>query len=433
MSLNFVDAFFLARISDRAAAATGALFPLLGATLVVFVAVGQAGASVASQLIGARRYDEVPITYLALVVFNLALGVVTSLLFFSLRHRLPGWLGLAGSLREDAATYMGILGSFQFLKATQIAYGNILNSRGQTKWVLAEALLTNVCNVALNLVFLHGTFGVPRLGVAGVALATVLSLAVGLTFTVCVAHLKLRIRFPRTLPRGHFSQRLRQVLAVGLPSALEPISYQSSQVLVNALVISWGALALAARTYVFNFIMVTTILWGAAFGIGTQVLIAHRVGARNFEDANAQLRKGLKFAILGNLVVSGVLAVFHAPLLSLLTQDPKIHELAAPLFWLGLLIEPCRAVNIVAGGALRSSGDARYTALVGSAMMWSIGLPACYFFGSRLGYGLPGLWIGLGVDELTRGLVNYRRWRIGRWKEFGVGRLRPPDSAAPIS
>jgi putative MATE family efflux protein len=433
LSLNFVDSFFLARISDRAAAATGALFPLLGATLVVFVAVGQAGASVASQLIGARRHAEVPLTYLALVLFNLALGLAASLFFFSLRHRLPAWLGLAGSLRTDAATYLGILGSFQFLKATQIAYGNILNSRGQTKWVLAEALLSNACNVGLNLIFLRGAWGVPRLGVAGVALATVLSLALGLAFTVCVAHLGLRIRFPRRLPPGHFRQRLRQVLAIGLPSALEPISYQCSQLVVNALIISWGAYALAARTYVVNFLMVTSILWAAAFGIGTQVLIAHRVGAQNFADANAQMRKGLKFAILGNLALSGLLALFHRPLLSLLTSDPKIHELAGPLFLLGLLVEPCRAVNIVAGGALRSSGDARYTALVGTVMMWSVGVPACYLFGRWLGYGLPGVWLGLGVDELGRGLINYRRWRIGRWRDFGVGRLLAPSPSAQIS
>jgi len=433
LSLNFVDSFFLARISDRAAAATGALLPLLGATIVVFVAVGQAGASVASQLIGARRYAEVPMTYLALVLFNLALGVVTSALFFSLRHLLPAWLGLEGALRADAATYLGILGSFQFLKATQIAYGNILNSRGQTKWVLAEALLTNACNVGLNLVFLHGAFGVPKLGVAGVALSTVLSLALGLGFTVCVAHLRLRVRFPRHLPRGHLAPRLRQVLAIGLPSAVEPISYQCSQLVVNALIISWGAQALAARTYMVNFITVSTILWGAAFGIGTQVLIAHRVGAQNFAEANQQMNRGLKITILGNLAISGLLALFHRPLLATLTHDPKILELAAPLFVLGLLVEPSRAVNIVAGGALRSSGDARYTALVGTLMMWCVGVPACYLFGSRLGWGLPGIWLGLGLDELTRGLINYRRWRVGRWKDLGVAKHGVPASIAPIS
>jgi Na+-driven multidrug efflux pump len=67
LSLNFVDAFFLSRISDEAAAGVGALLPVLGATLVVFSAFGQAGGSVASQLIGARRHSEVEATYLAVI------------------------------------------------------------------------------------------------------------------------------------------------------------------------------------------------------------------------------------------------------------------------------------------------------------------------------------------------------------------------------
>ena len=52
-----------------------------------------------------------------------------------------------------------------------------------------------------------------------------------------------------------------------LPSALEPISYQGAQTLLNALIASWGAAALAARTYVFNFVLVSSILWSVAFGI----------------------------------------------------------------------------------------------------------------------------------------------------------------------
>src|SRR6185369_5957678 len=64
LSLIFADAFFLSRISDAAAGAAGALNPLLGATVVLFSSIGQAGASVAGRLLGARRYAELPATYL---------------------------------------------------------------------------------------------------------------------------------------------------------------------------------------------------------------------------------------------------------------------------------------------------------------------------------------------------------------------------------
>ena len=424
MSLHFVDAFFLAQISDQAAAAAGALFPVLGATVVVFVAVGQAGASVAGQLIGARRHDEVPTVYLALVLFNFALGLVASALFWLLHRKLPSLLGLHGAIHEQAATYLRIIGGFQFLKAVQVGYGNVLNSRGMTKWVMGEAALTNVVNVVLNIAFLHGALGLPKLGVAGVAWATVISLGVGLLFTMMVVHGGLRVRFPWPPNRALFSNRLKRVLEIGLPSALEPISYQGAQTLLNALIASWGAAALAARTYVFNFVLVSSILWSVAFGIATQVIVARRVGAEDFEGARREMRRSLRFGILGNLSIAALLAIFHRPLLATLTSDPNILALASPLFVLGLLVEPARAVNIVAGGALRSSGDSRYVAIVGSSMMWCIGIPVCFLFGEWLGWGLTGIWLGLGIDELTRGIVNYRRWQTGRWQEFRVS-VRP--------
>jgi putative MATE family efflux protein len=426
MSLNFVDSFFLAKISDQAAAAAGALLPLLGATLVVFSSVGQAGASVAAQLMGARRHDEVPTVYLALLAFNLTLGVLASATFLVLHRKLPSLLGLQGPIHEQAATYLAIIGSFQFLKALQIGYGNILNSRGKTKWVLCEAAVTNGCNIALNTAFLTGAFGLPKLGVAGVALSTVISLGIGLAFTMCVVHIGLGLRLPWPPSRTQFTNRLKRVLDIGLPSAIEPISYQCAQMTLNALIVTWGAAALAARTYVFNFVIVTTILWGVAFGIATQVVIAHRIGAEDFVGANREMRRGLAFGVLGNLVIAGLLCIFHRPLLAQLTSNPTILALSSPLFLIALLVEPSRAVNIVAGGALRSSGDARYVAIVGTAMMWGLGVPTCFLFGKWLGWGLPGIWLGLGLDELTRGIVNYRRWQSGRWKAFRVS-LRPPS------
>src|SRR4051794_34625013 len=122
LSLNFSDSFFLSHISDAAAGAAGAINPLLGTTLVLFSAVGQAGASVAGRLYGARRYDELPATYLALLGFNLSTGLVVSTVLLLLHTHLPGWLGLRGQSAEFGKAYLGVLGTFQVLKAVQIAY-----------------------------------------------------------------------------------------------------------------------------------------------------------------------------------------------------------------------------------------------------------------------------------------------------------------------
>jgi putative MATE family efflux protein len=427
LSLIFTDAFFLSRISDAAAGAAGALNPFLGATVVLFTAIAQAGSSIAGRLLGARRYGELPRTYLAMLCINAFAGVLVSALLFVLHPYLPGWLGLRGESEAYGRTYMGVLGSFQFLKAIQLAYGNMLNSRGQTRWVMIESVATNVSNITLNVAMAEGLWGLPRPSVGTVAGATLLSLAFGMVFTIAVAHLKLGVRFPRKTSWPELRAALRPILRIGLPSASEPISYQCAQVVINLMVISYGASALAARTYVSSFITVSTILWSLALGIGTQIVISHRVGAGKLEEANRELHRALGFAIAGNLTVAVGLALFHRHLLGLLTHDPDVLRQAAPLFGVAIFVEAGRAVNIVAGGALRSSGDARFTAVVGSSMMWGIGVSSAFFFGSVLRLGLTGIWIAMAIDEITRGIVNYRRWRTGRWRSFAP--LAPASAA----
>jgi putative MATE family efflux protein len=427
LSLNFTDAFFLSRISDTAAAAAGAINPLLGATVVLFSSIAQAGASVAARLMGARRHDELPLSYFAMFLFNLVVGVCISALLFLLHPYVPGWLGLSGETAQFAQTYLAVMGGFQFVKAVQLAYGNMLNARGETRWVLVEAVATNVANIGLNLAVSKHMWNLPAPSVRVVASVTVLAMAFGMVFTICVVHVLFRVRFPLRVSLAQLRESLRPILRIGLPSASEPISYQCAQITINVLIISFGATALAARTYVMSFITISSVLWSIALGMATQIAIAHRIGAGRHGDANRELHRALVYGLSGNATFALLLAAFHRPLLSLLTHDEKVHAAAAPLFMMCICVELGRAVNIVVGGALRSSGDASFVAIVGSSMMWTIGVGTAYFLGGTLQLGLLGIWIAMAIDETTRGVVNYRRWRTGRWRDLSA---LPPASAA---
>lgn len=426
LSLTFTDAFFLSRISDAAAAAAGAINPLLGATLVLFSVVGQAGASVAGRLLGARRHGELPLTYLVMLGFNLAAGLAISALLFALHPWVPGWLGLRGEAEAAARVYMAVLGGCQVLKAVQLAYGNMLNSRGETRWVMVEAIATNVANIGLNFALFKGVFGLHATA-GSVAAATMLALLFGMLFTIGVVHLRLGVRFPLKSSWQELRRALRPILRIGLPSATEPISYQVAQVVINLLVISLGARALATRMYVISFVSISSVLWSLALGVGTQIAITHRVGADKLEEANDAFHRALLYAIAGNGAIALLLAFSYKPLLGLLTDDPEIASLAAPLFAVGVLVEMGRAVNIVAGGALRSTGDAGYASTVAPLLMWGVGVPAAFLFGGTLGMGLTGVWISMAIDECLRGVVCYRRWRSGRWRETSA--LAPNEPA----
>lgn len=416
VSLTITDTLFLSRRSDAAAAAVGAVFPVLTLTNAIFSASGQAGCAVAGQLLGGGLQSKVPFVYGAVLALNVALGLGVGL-FFALTHVvLPRWLGLSGEIANHASEYLWWVGGSQVLTALQQAISSILNSRGATRVSLVQAVSANIVNVGLNSALLWGVFGQSD-GVREVAWVTVFSKTVALVIGWLALHyrLRLQISLPRTL--AAIKAALLPVIGIALPSVVEPVAFEGSQVFMTRLVVAMGPTALAARVYTFN-LCILGVLWSVAMGVGTQILLAHRIGAGQLESAQRQLRQSVRFAALGGVGIVLVLNLVRVPLLGLFTSDHQVLELTRPLLQLALVLELGRAANVVVGGALRSSGDARFASLVGASMMWFLAVPLSYLLGATFGLGVVGVWMAMTVDECLRGLINYWRWQTGAWQRF---------------
>lgn len=424
LSLNITDAFFLSRVSDDAAAALGALLPVLLICFSVFFAMGQAGAAVGGQLLGARKPESAAQAFSSLLFLHLALGALFSACFWALRSALPQHLGLESPIAEHAETYLAWVGSAQVIRSMQIAYNNILNSVGATHRTMLEGIVTNVCNLGLNTLFLDGSFGLDSTlaGVRGVAFATVASMSVGALLSASFVHIEqgIRIRLAWTSTQ----KALQAILRIGAPSALEPMAYNVSQALITMLVVQLGAAALAARTYVMN-LMLLCILWSAALGAAVQITVAHRIGEQRFGEASTQLKRGLRLGLAGGATISLALLALRYPVLAVFTQSPAVVAAAAPLFFVAFVGECGRPANIIVGGALRSCGDARFTSFVGASVMLGFSVPAAYLFGFVLDLGLVGIWIAIALDEVIRGVINWLRWRSGVWRDRGVLKTSP--------
>jgi Na+-driven multidrug efflux pump len=305
------------------------------------------------------------------------------------------------------------------LTALQQAISSILNSRGATRVSLVQAVSANVVNISLNSALLWGVFGNSD-GVREVAWVTVTSKIVALLIGWLA--LRYRLRLGVALPRSAsaFKEAILPVIRIALPSVAEPVAFEASQIFMTRLVVAMGPTALAARVYTFN-LCILGVLWSVALGVGTQILLAHRIGAGQIEAAQRQLRQSVRFAVLGGVGIVAFLNLVRVPLLSLFTRDPAVLELTRPLLQLALLLELGRAANVVVGGALRSSGDARFASLVGASMMWLIAVPLSYLLGAVAGLGVLGVWIAMTTDECLRGLANYWRWQTGAWQRYRLG------------
>ncbi|WP_020407932.1 MATE family efflux transporter [Hahella ganghwensis] len=412
------DAFFLSRISDEVAATVGVLLPVLLLGFFIIPMFTTAGTSVASQYIGARQHQYVLPTYMANVGLSSLLGLLMFLGGFLYADHIGTWLGMTPELNEHSSIYLMVVSFSFFFVAVRFSYASILASKGMTHWNMATALVTNLLNVLLNAAFFLGWWGIPKLGLFGIALATSVSFFVGAVLLMWVVHGPMKIHFRLKGMGEPIRKVLRPILKIGIPSAVEPLSYTIQQIIVSVVVIQLGLAAMGANTYVLR-ILVVEITFAFALGAGSQILMAHYMGADRFGDVNRIFWKSIAaatgFAAINLLLYVGI----YEQVLSTFTDNPEIMELAKWMLVAGILMEPARAVNIIAGMALKGVGDARFSALSSMIFMWAV-IPFIFWVGIDFGYGMLGVWLCSTVDESIRAVINLWRWNTGKWRSKGI-------------
>ena len=115
-----------------------------------------------------------------------------------------------------------------------------------------------------------------------------------------------------------------------------------------------------------------------------------------------------------------IFLLFPAQIVGFFTDDPLVIALGTmPLRMVGI-IQPLLAAAMIFAGGLRGAGDTRFPMIVTGASIWLLRVPLSYVFALVLGWGLPGAWAAFALDLSVRGVLNFLRFRSGRWKTVKV-------------
>ncbi|GGK29901.1 putative transporter YisQ [Caldalkalibacillus thermarum] len=415
MLVQFADIFMLSFISDEAVAAVGVANDLMVITFILFNFVAVGTSVVVAQYVGADRKAEASHIAANALLVNLVFGLLVSLVLVLLRQPLLGLFNLEPRVQAYATSYMLIVGSALFAQALLATLAAVIRANGFTRDAMFVSLGMNVVNVIGNYLFIFGAFGVPQLGVTGVALSTAVSRLLGVAVLFILLYRRLEVR----ILWQHYWQvkkaYLGKILSIGAPAAGEHMVYQLQQLVFTFFISTMGTVALATKVYTFN-LMMFILLFSLAVGQGMQILIGRLAGAGQMEEAYRRAFRGLKVSMGITAGVSLCFALFREELLGLYTADETIIALGGTLLLICLILEPGRTFNLVLISALRASGDARFPFKMALISMWGVSVPVAYLLGIQLGWGLVGIWIAYTTDEWLRGLVMLARWRSRKWE-----------------
>ena len=418
-SLMSVDTFMLSAYSEKAVAAMSLanVFCFLIQQVYTMVAVGSN--ILIAQNLGAGNKKEAGQTalgsYVLVFLFSAALSAVMAL--FS-GHIIDGY-HLEPKVAKYARDFLFIYSAFSVFMAINIVQATILRAWGYPSAAMAVNIIALVLTVAGNAVFLFGPFGIPVLGVAGVALSTVLSQVITCGIYARVMSKKKDIKAGLG---GLFKVPGRvyaMILKIGVPTGGEVISYNLSQIVIMFMVSSLGTESMAAFGIIMTIVRYI-FMPGISIGSGTQIKVSYMVGSGRHDEAHSRVYRyfGAGFSISLGLVL--ILNLFKHPILRIFTMNPAILSIITAALLVSIFLEPGRNFNTIIIPALKGSGDVKFPVMMGIISMWGISVFGGWLLGIHFKLGVPGIMAAMACDEWSRGITMLIRWRSGVWRKKGL-------------
>ncbi len=422
MLLGFVDVFVLSKYDDLAASSVNTANQAISITTIVFTVISTASAVLISQYLGAKKRENASRIAALSMTFHLIFGVIISAVYMLFSKPILSFIGAEGTVLDFASQYLSIVGGFIFFQALLSSMSVIVRNHGMTQVSMYVTLGMNIMNTALDIVFVLGLFGLPRLGVLGVAIATTFSRIVGTAVLAVVLFKKIEKPSIFRLLKPFPKEDVKNIIKIGVPSAFETFLYNISQVVITSIVLKCLTDAeLITKTYVQNITMFFYI-FTVAISQASQIITGHLVGAKEFDQVKRKAYRNYLYALSITISICIVGAIFGEKLMGIFTADEVVITLGAHVLFINIFLELGRTTNLVIIGCLRGAGDVYFPTICAIFSMMLVSTLGSYIFAVVLGWGIYGLWIAIAADEVIRGILMLLRWRSEKWKTKGINK-----------
>lgn len=352
---NTVDTWVVGNfVSNEAFSAVGTVGPIINMLIGFFMGLSSGAGVVISQYYGARRHEEVQKTVHTAIVMTLVMGVIFTGVGISMIPYMLQLMKTPVEVVPESTAYLtiyfsGILG----LMLYNIGAG-ILRAVGDSKRPFYFLVVCAVMNTILDLVFVLWF----KMGVKGVALATILSQAVSAVLVMITllrsdSCIKLRIRSLKI----HWDM-LKKIFRVGIPAALQMAVTSFSNIFVQSYINYFGADAMSGWT-AYSKVDQLLFLPMQSIALASTTFVGQNLGRNQVDRAREGVRKALTIALISTAVMMVPVLAFSGPIVSFFNSKDEVVRYGTILLrWLSPFYLLC-CFNQIYSGALRGAGNSR--------------------------------------------------------------------------
>lgn len=320
-------------------------------------------------------------------------------------------------LIEIGSRYLRAVGISYVLMSVSQVYESTMRSleRPHVSTLLSSIALS--LNIFLNAVFIFGFFGAPKLGVLGVAAATVIARTVEVLLCLADAARSKVMNYDLSILLGSHPLLLRDFIRFAVPALINDmvwtVAFSSYSVIYGHL----GSDVVAANAVAGT---VRSLLTSAAYGLGSAgtVLLGKSIGANEMEEARANGDALCRVSFFIGAATGGLILLLRPLIFAV--YGPKLTETGLDLLNFMLLISSYYVIGqimntLVIAGIFRAGGDSRFGMILDLVNMWLIAVPVSFFCAFVLH--LPVKWVCFVIclDEFYKIPVVYHHYKKYTW------------------
>lgn len=399
---NIVDSYFVAQYDPGALSAVSLAFPIQNLLIAFAVGTSVGAGSLISRRLGEGNKASASSAANHSIVLSLitwVLFVIFGIFFSESFYRM---FETDAAIINMGTQYLSIVTIFSIGCFFQISLEKVFQSTGNMMWPMIVQLVGAIVNIILDPIMIFGWLGLPAMGVAGAAWATVIGQVIGAI--VAVIAVKARDHeVDITLKGFRFDKRtVKEIYVVGLPAIVMNSIGTVMTMAMNAILTGFST---AAYTFFGIYFKIQSFIFMPIFGLssGLMPIMGYNYGARNKKRLMSSLKIGMIIAVAIGVLGTVIFEVFPTQLLSIFNATQEIYDIGIPALRIIAATFITASIGITCSTLFQAVGKGTYSLISSVLRQLAVLVPAAYLL-SRIS--LFATWFALPVSDVSSLIVT---------------------------
>ena len=413
---TLADLFFVGRLGYVAVAALSVSGVILSVIMMVAIGISSGTTALIAHFTGKKDYINADRVLFQTVVISFISSAVMVLVGVFGTVELLRIFEATPEIISSACGYLKINFIFSIVIFLFIGFNQALRGSGDAVTPLKVLILSNVVNILLDPLLIFGWGFFPRLEVAGSAVATVISRAIGVVILLChflYGHSSLH--FHRDIFKINFPI-IKRIVSIGFFASFEILLRQISFLFLLRFIAVFGAVGLAAYGIVLRLRM-AVIMLGMGMGSACGVLIGQNMGGGFSKRAVKSGWVALRYYELIILPLAVIFFVFAPHIIGFFNSHFEVVKIGSNFLRLMAITLPFLASALVLGRGISGAGDTVAPAVMTGISQLGLRIPSAYIMAFIFGLGIKGIWLGINISDISQGIAMLWYFKGGFWQK----------------